>query len=99
MPDSRPPYPREFREEAVRLSRTSGRPMAQIARELDGSLGALSAWVKQAELDAGLRGDGLVTAEREELRRLRREARILRVSRRRHSALGYLSPAEFERRW
>jgi transposase len=41
----------------------------------------LSAWVKQAELDAGLRSDGLTTAEREELRRLRRENRILREER------------------
>ena len=39
------------------------------------------AWVKHAELNAGLRGDGLVTAEREELRRLRREVRILREER------------------
>ncbi|MDR7400588.1 MAG: hypothetical protein QN142_02635 [Armatimonadota bacterium] len=43
--------------------------------------GTLSAWVEQAELDAGLRGDRLVTAEREELRRLRREVRILREER------------------
>ena len=43
--------------------------------------GTLSAWVKQAEPDAGLRSDGLVTAEREELRRLRREVRILREER------------------
>jgi transposase len=41
----------------------------------------VSAWVKQAELDVGLRSDGLVTAEREELRRLRRENRILREER------------------
>ncbi|MDQ7850801.1 MAG: transposase, partial [Armatimonadota bacterium] len=81
MPKSRPPYPREFREEAVRLARTSGRPMAQIARELGVAWGTLSAWVKQAELDAGLRSDGLTTAEREELRRLRREVRILREER------------------
>ena len=39
MAKTRPPYPREFREEAVRLARSSGRPMAQMARELDGSLG------------------------------------------------------------
>jgi transposase len=74
MPRSNPPYPREFREEAVRLVRSSGRPIA----ELGIAHGTLSAWVKQAELDAGLRSDGLVTAEREELRRLRRENRILR---------------------
>jgi transposase len=78
MPRSKPPYPREFREEAVRLVRSSGRPIAQIARELGIAHGTLSAWVKQAELDAGLRSDGLVTAEREELRRLRRENRIPR---------------------
>jgi transposase len=81
MPRSRPPYPREFREEAVRLVRSSGRPIAQIARELGIAHGTLSAWVKQAELDAGLRNDGLTTAEREELRRLRRENRILREER------------------
>ncbi|MCL6505741.1 MAG: transposase, partial [Bryobacteraceae bacterium] len=81
MPKSRPPYPPEFREEAVRLARTSGRPIAQIARELGVAWGTLSAWVKQAELDAGLRSDGLTTAEREELRRLRREVRILREER------------------
>jgi transposase len=81
MPRSKPPYPREFREEAVRLVRSSGRPIAQIARELGIAHGTLSAWVKQAELDAGLRSDGLTTAEREELRRLRRENRILREER------------------
>jgi hypothetical protein len=34
MPRSRPAYPREFREEAVRLARSSARAIAQIAREL-----------------------------------------------------------------
>jgi transposase len=43
--------------------------------------GPSAAWGKQAELDAGLRSDGLTTAEREELRRLRRENRILREER------------------
>jgi transposase len=47
MARSRPPYPREFRE-AVRLVRSSGRPIAQIARELGIARGTLSAWVKQA---------------------------------------------------
>ena len=98
MPRSKPPYPREFREEAVRLVRSSGRPIAQIARELGIAHGTLSAWVKQAELDAGLRSDGLTTAEREELRRLRRENRILREEReilkkRPPSSLGRPSPS------
>ncbi len=56
MPRSRPPYPREFREEAVRLAQSSGRPIAQIARELGIAHGTLSAWVKQAELDAAASG-------------------------------------------
>jgi transposase len=63
------------------LVRSSARAIAQIARELGIAHGTLSAWVKQAELDAGLRSDGLTTAEREELRRLRRENRILREER------------------
>jgi transposase-like protein len=50
-----------------------GPAIAQIALELGIAHGTLSAWVKQAELDAGLRSDGLVTAEREELRRLHQE--------------------------
>ena len=57
------------------------RPIAQIARELGIAHGTLSAWVKQAEPDAALRSNGLTTAEREELRRLRREVRILREER------------------
>lgn len=35
MPKSRAPYPPEFRAEAIRLVRSSGKPMAQLARELD----------------------------------------------------------------
>lgn len=81
MPRSRPPYPPEFREEAVRLARESGKPAAQIARDLGVSYESLRHWVKQADLDAGRRSDGLTTEEREELRRLRRENRILRMER------------------
>ena len=45
------------------------------------SANAIRKWVKQAELDEGLRNDGLSTSEREELARLRRENRILREER------------------
>jgi transposase len=82
MPRSRPPYPREFREEAVASwSGARAGPSRRSPGSLASPTGTLSAWVKQAELDAGLRSDGLTTAEREELRRLRRENRILREER------------------
>jgi transposase len=81
MPRGRPPYPREFREEAVRLARESGKPIAQIARDLGVAYESLRQWLKQADLDAGRRTDGLTTEERDELRRLRRENRVLREER------------------
>lgn len=80
MPQTKPPYPRQFRAEAVRLVRESGKPMAQIARDLGVSVESLRNWTRQAEIDAGER-EGLTTAEREELTRLRRENRILREER------------------
>jgi transposase len=76
MPRSKPPYPPEFRREAVELARTSGKPIAQVARDLGVSGQTLHTWIKQADVDAGRR-EGLSTEEREELRRLRRENRIL----------------------
>ncbi len=80
MPATRPPYPPEFRREAVRLLRESGRPKSQIARELGITPWTLRLWEKQAEIDAGER-EGLTTEEREELRRLRRQVRILEEER------------------
>ena len=81
MPRTRPPYPLEFRQEAVRLARESGKPSAQIAQDLGVSYESLRHSINQADLDAGRRSDGLTTAEREELRRLRRENRVLREER------------------
>ena len=74
------PYPAGFRREAVELLRSSGRPLAQIARELGVSTESLRLWRKQAEIDAGAR-EGLSSEEREELRRLRHENRILKQER------------------
>ena len=81
MPTSHPPYPPEFRAEAIRLMRTSGKSFAQLARELDVSSETLRLWRKQADLDDGLRHDGLTSDEQDELRRLRRENQILREER------------------
>jgi transposase len=81
MPKTHPRYSTEFRAEAVRLVRTSGKSKTAIAQELGISLEALRAWVRQAELDAGERRDGLTSEELAELRRLRRENKILREER------------------
>jgi transposase len=76
MPRTKPPYPPEFRREAVELVRVSGKPIAQVASDLGVSDQTLRNWVKQADVDAGKR-EGLTSEEREELRRLRRENRTL----------------------
>ena len=76
-----PPYAKEFRAEAVRLVRESGKSLAAIAKDLGVSEPSLRAWRKQADLDSGKRSDGLTTEERDEVRRLRREVRVLREER------------------
>ena len=80
MPRTRPPYPEEFRREAVELVRSSGRPVNEIAKDLGVSGQSLHIWVKRADVDVG-RAPGLTTEDREELRKLRRENRILREER------------------
>jgi transposase len=71
-------YSDELRERAVRHVFESGRPIAQVAKDLGVHREALRLWVRQAEADAGERNDRLTTAEREELARLRGEVRQLR---------------------
>jgi transposase len=74
-------YPEEFKAEAVQLARSSpDRSIRQLAYELGIADQTLRNWIKQAEIDRGER-EGLSTEEREELRRLRRENRILREER------------------
>ena len=80
MPKTRPPYPEEFRRQMVGLVR-SGRTPGQLAREFEPSSQAIRNWVRRADLDEGRRNDGVTSAEREELRRLRRENRQLKVER------------------
>lgn len=81
MPKSHPPYTAEFRAEAIRLVRTSGKTKTAVAQDVGISLETLRAWLRQAELDAGERHDGLTSEEVAELRRLRRENKILREER------------------
>jgi transposase len=76
MPPTRPPYPSEFRAEAVRLLRATGRTPREVAQELGVSAQSLRNWLRQADRDAGRRSDGLTSSEQQELRELRRRLRI-----------------------
>ncbi len=71
----------EQKADAVSLVRETGN-LAKVARDLDLTETALRSWVKQADVDDGKGSKGaLTTAEREELRRLRREVRRLEMER------------------
>lgn len=80
MPRTRGPYPLEFRQQIVELVR-AGRTPEELAEEFEPSAESIRNWVKQAERDAGTRSDGLSSAEREELKRLRKENKQLRLER------------------
>ena len=83
MPRTRPPYAAEFRQQIVELAR-AGRTPAELSREFGCSAQTITNWVAQAAINAGqpLPGkDGLSSAEREELARLRRENRRLQMER------------------
>ena len=80
MPKTRPPYPPEFRQQMVELVR-AGRGPEELAREFEPSAQAIRNWVHQADRDEGRRQDGLTSAERDELRRLRRELKQVKLER------------------
>lgn len=80
MPKSHPPYPPELRRRLVEMVR-AGRSPAELAEQFEPSEQCIRNWVKQADRDSGKRQDGLTTAEKDELARLRRENRTLREER------------------
>jgi transposase len=59
----------------------AGRTPEELSREFEPTAQSIRNWVSQADRDEGRRADGLTTAEREELRRLRRENRQLKTER------------------
>ena len=81
MPRTRPPYPEEFRREAIRLARLGDKPQRQLARDLGISDVTLRNWIKQEKAERGERPGGLSRDEREELNRLRDENAKLRMER------------------
>jgi transposase len=80
MPKTRPRYPEEFGREAVGLIRSGQRSLAEASKSLGVSQQTLRNWLKQTDVDAG-RAEGVSSEEREELRRLRRENRVLQEER------------------
>lgn len=73
-------YPQEFRQQIIELAR-AGRTPEELAEEFEPSAQTIRNWLKQADLDAGRRSDGLTSQEQEELKKLRREVKQLRVER------------------
>ena len=80
MPKTRKPYPPEFREQMVALVR-AGRTPEELSREFEPTAQSIINWVAQADRNEGKRKDGLTSAEREELQRLRTANRQLRLER------------------
>lgn len=75
-------FTKEFKAEAVRLVLKEGMSVAEVARDLDVARSGLGKWVEQAKVDRGDGADGALTSEeREELRKLRRENRVLKQER------------------
>lgn len=73
-------YPPEFRAKLIELVR-AGRTPDELAREFEPTAQTIRNWMVQADRDSGRRADGLSTNEREELSRLRRENRQLKLER------------------
>ena len=80
MGRTRPPYPPEFRAEAVRLARSGTRSIRELAGDLGCTEPTLRSWVAQDMVDAGER-EGLTTDERARLKQLERENKRLREER------------------
>jgi transposase-like protein len=72
------PHPVEFRQRAVELARTGGKPVAQLAKDLGISESCLRNWMSQADTDDN-GGTKLTTAERKELSELRKKNRQLEL--------------------
>ena len=81
MGKTRPPYPAEFRREALSLMRSGARTPRELAAELGCTEQTLRNWLRQDEADRGERADLLTSDERARLRELERENQVLRQER------------------
>ena len=81
MGQARKKYTQEYKDEAVELVISSGRPIAEIARNLGINEGTLANWVNTAKKSGKLKEKPLDTDERARLRELEDEVRKLRMER------------------
>jgi len=80
MAQGKKTYPAEFKHRMVELVR-AGRSPEELAKEFEPSPNTIRKWTTQSDVDEGLRADGLSTAERKELRELRRKVKQLEMER------------------
>ena len=71
-------FPPEFKRDVVAVARRGGVPLAEVAADFDISESTLHRWMRQADVDEGIK-DGLTTAEQNELVQLRRDNRRLEM--------------------
>ena len=92
MSERRRKFEQDFKEGAVRLVRETGKPIAQVARELGIHDGTLGNWVNVERRRRGQDNGGLGEDERAELVRLRRENALCRVRHKAFYADGRVMP-------
>jgi transposase len=73
-------YPLEFRHKVIELAR-AGRRVEDLAAEFQLAEQTIRNWLKQADVDAGRREDGMTTSEHDEVVRLRKRVRQLETER------------------
>ena len=71
-------FPEEFKRDVANVARRGELPIAEVAHDFDVSVESVRRWMRQADIDDGIK-DGLTTAEQDELVRLRREKRRLEM--------------------
>lgn len=81
MGQARKKYTQEYKDEAVELAVSSGRPIAEIARDLGINEGTLGNWVQTAKKSGKLKGKPLDADERARFKELEEENRRLKMER------------------